>query len=266
MSNSYHTNFLHLDSSNSTYITDINNTTGVFTNPYKTQFKMPQTFRSIKRVYLKSLELPVGFSNIRKGSTDTLKFFINGAPYTVVLPEKNYTQIAQLLIDINTAIIAVIPPTIVMAIGLTGSLTNPNRCIINFTGSVSNFSILDTNLSKFILGFRGLTDTLVASVYSASSSNYDLSPDNYILMHIPTLNAFNASMCGQQSTFKIPLNSINSQVYYYMESQSFTQWVDITDKNLTISSLNVVLYDKFGCNLHPNGIDWSFTLAMEIFN
>ena len=85
-------------------------------------------------------------------------------------------------------------------------------------------------------------------------------------MYIPSLNGMNASMSGQQSTFKIPLNTVSNQVYFYQEESSFAQWVDITDKALTLSSIIVILTDKFGKDLQPNGLDFSFTLALELFN
>ena len=258
---SYKTVFLHFDSANSKYISDMTNTTTVISNPYKASFPMNQTFRRIKRVYLSSVEFPVGFTNIRTGSTDTFTFILNGIPYLITLPEKNYLSISVLLSDINT-IIATKVSGITMTLGQTASTTNPSRLSISFS-SVTSFSIIDTNLSKYIFGFRGLSDTLIGTTYSALSANWNLNPDNYINMHIPTLNGMNACMGNQISTFKIPLNSFCNQVYFYQEGNAFRQWVDITDMNLAISSLNVVIYDKFGKNINPNGLDYSFTLSIE---
>ena len=261
---SFRTQFLHFDSANANYLTDLNNTTTITSNPYKAQYFMNQTFRNIKRVYLTSLELPVGFTNVRTGSTSTLKFTLNDSAYTVVLPEKNYTTIASLLTDLNTACVGIVS-NVVITFSLTTSLTTPLRLLITFTGSTttSSFSITDTNLSKYILGFRNGKDTLVSSVYTASNANYNLNCDNYILMYIPTLNGLNSSMSNQISTFKIPLNVITNQVYFYQESSSFKQWVDIHDKNLLLNNLTVVLYDKFGNNLNPNGMDYSFSITVE---
>ena len=58
--------------------------------------------------------------------------------------------------------------------------TNSNRLQINFTGTTTSFSIIDTNLSKYILGFRSSSDTLATNIFTASSSNYNLNVDNYI--------------------------------------------------------------------------------------
>jgi hypothetical protein len=249
--------FLHYDSVNANYIIDINNTSSSNSNPYKASFPMNQTFRNIKRVYLTSVELPIAFFNIRTNSTDTLKFIYNGTSYTLILAEKNYSNIATLINDLNVKL-AIINSNISLV------LSSSNRMTFSFT-AVTSFSLIDTNLSKFVLGFRGLKDTLIGTTYNASYSNYNLNPDNYINMYIPTLNGFNASTTNQLSTFKIPLNSSNNQVYFYQEGQSFKQWVDITDKSLTLNYLNVIITDKYGNNINPNGLDYSFTLCLELY-
>ena len=82
-------------------------------------------------------------------------------------------------------------------------------------------------------------------------------------MSIPTLNSTNAYMSGTISTFKIPLNSQTNQIYYYFDNLSFNQYVDIADVNFVLSSLTVVITDRFGKNLNPNGLDYSFTLQIE---
>ena len=121
---SFRTQFLHFDSSTSQNITDVNNTTTITTNPYKTQYLMNQAFTKIKRVYLKSLECPVGFSNIRTGSTNVFSFILNGTTYNVTLPEKNYTAISTLLTDLNTACVGVVSG-VILTFSLTSSLTTP---------------------------------------------------------------------------------------------------------------------------------------------
>lgn len=265
---SFTTKFLHFDSANSTYIVDPNNTTTVARNPYKAQYNMNQTFRNVKRVYLSAMEFPVGFSNIRTGCTDTLKYILNGVTYTVVLPEKNYTTIGALLLDLNNQMIMLNPngPPILNVNYLT-----PSRLMFNFIGTVpTSFSVVDTNLSKYVLGFRGLYDgftnvTGFAQTYMATNSNWNLNFDNYISLYIPLFGSC-SSMSNQLQTFKIPLNTITNQVYFYQEGSSFRQWVDISDKNFTMNSFTLIVLDKFGNNLNPNGLDFSFTLSLEIWD
>lgn len=257
------TQLLHFDSIYATYLTDSNSATGNVSTPYRAQFFLNQTFRRIKRASLKSVEIPVGFSNVRNGSTATLSMRVNGTAYSVQLAEKNYTLIGTLITDLNTACTGLVSG-VTLVFGLTGSLSTPLRMQITTTG-VSSFSIIDTNLSKYILGFRGDRDSFSSSQYKASVSNYNLFADNYILLYIPTLNGMNASMMGGlQSTFKIPLNSITNQVYYYFEGSSFPQGVDVQDPNMVLTNLVVYVLDRFGNSLSPNGLDYSFTLELEL--
>ena len=257
--------FLHFDSASATYITDLSNTTGNTSNPYKALFPMNQSFRRIKRVYLKSCELPIGFSNIRTGSTNTLTFKLNGTIYTVTLPERNHTSITTLLFDLN----GVCGGTPFGGSGITFintvSVLTPYRLAANFTGTtVSTFNFIDTTLSKYILGFRS-TDALIGGTVVNGTANYNLSADNYILMYVPSLNSMNANMGGQISTFKIPLLGFTNSVFYYFDGNSYQQWVDISDDNLVLSGLQVIIYDKWGQNLSPNGLDYSFTLQVEYY-
>ena len=255
-----HTNlisqYLHFDSINSSYIYDSKNTSGNTSNCFKATFPMTQAFRKIKRVWLKSLEMPINFPNIRTGSTNTLIFTMNGTKYTTSLSETNYTSISTLCTAITTAV-----ATTISGSGATMTFAvNSSKITITTTG-VSSFSWTDTNLSKYILGFR-TTDTF-ASNSITGSCNYNLSPDNYINIYMPTFNAYNANQTGSWSSFKLPLNSVIGNVYYYQDENSFTQSIDIRDDNLVMSQLQVIIYDRFGNNINPNGADWSFTLKID---
>ena len=59
---------------------------------------------------------------------------------------------------------------------------------------------------------------------------------------------------------------MSNQAYFYQEGNSFKQWVDITDSNIILNSLTVYIYDKFGKNISPNGVDFSFTISLEIWD
>jgi hypothetical protein len=226
---------------------------------------MNQSFRNVQRVFLTAIELPIGFVNIRTGSTDTLQFTLNNVKYTTILPEKQYNVISALVADLNLVCIGVVP-NVVITFSISNSLTLPLRLIITFSGSTvtTSFNIIDTNLSKFILGFRSGIDSLANMVYAASYSNYNLNPDSYVLMYIPTLNGLNSTMGGGAiSTFKIPLNTVANQIYFYQEGISFKQSIETNSSNLTLSDLTVIIYDKYGKNLNPKGYDYSFSLTVE---
>ncbi len=245
MNNKLINQFLHFDSISSQYIYDLNNTSGNCSNAFKTNFSMTTSFRKIKKVSLKSVEMVISFSNIRIGSTNTFMFMLNGTQYLVTLAEQNYTTINSFLAVMTSSCNSILS-------GYT----------ITFTGSISSFSVIDTNLSKYILGFR-TTDTFISNVYLATTANYNLNPDHYLNIYMPSLNSFNANQNGSWSTFKLPLDTINNQIYYYQDESSFEQFVQINDDNLVLSSLQVHILDRFGKNINSYGADYSFTLLIS---
>jgi hypothetical protein len=94
-------------------------------------------------------------------------------------------------------------------------------------------------------------------------ANFNLNVDNYISMYIPNINALNANCSGMYSTFRVPLNTVANLVYYYAPGFSYEQWVEIRDSGFKLSQLQVILYDRFGKNLQPYGLDYSYTLKIE---
>jgi hypothetical protein len=255
------TQFLHYDSINAEYITDFSNLSGV-PNSYNCQFKNHSTFKNVERIYLTSLELPVGFVNVRKGSTDTLAFNVNGSNYSVVLAEKNYSTMSVLIQDLNLACVGIVPNVVIT---FSQSLTVPRLLItLSGTGTISSFNIIDTNLSMYILGFRKKFDSLISSIYIASYSNYNLNADNYIHLYLPNIPGINASMGGgAKSTFKIPFNTVSNNVYFYQEQSSSIQYVDTRNSNFNLSTLTAIIYDRYGVPINPRGFDWSMTLKLE---
>jgi len=215
---------LFFDSKNSTYLDNPNNTCGVSKTPLYSIFGMNQQFRKIHKVHLKSLEMPCYFSNIRKGATDTFKFIINGVTTTIVLSEKNYSDIQVLLVDLNVAIKSAIGDEFGMTINTVPlNYAAPYRLYINFgNSSPTTFSVIDTRFSLYILGFRGEKDVFVnndgysSSFFTANNAYYNLNPDSYLLMNIPQLNNVSASMNGIAATFKIPMqNTITNSFLSY---------------------------------------------------
>ena len=270
----FRTQFLHFDSVFASYIIDVNNTSGSTQNSYKAVYSMNQTFKNIKRVYLTAVELPFTTNNIKTGSTDNFRFVFNGTTFSYVIPEVLYTS-ASLALAINNVLHT---PLNQFGVGnyVSFGYDGNNKAYFNFTGGFDNaavtFSLTETLLSKNILGFRS-TDTVTAPpfpVYTASMNyNLALNSDPYCLMYIPTLNGLNASQSGKQSTFKIPMNIQSTGVnpfYYHLDAKTFKQFVDITDPQLTISNLTVIMYDRYGSNLNPYGKSFSFTLALELWD
>ena len=84
--------FIHLES-NRSILND--------NNCLDSRFMLNEPMQRIKKITLKSLELPVSFPNIRENSTNIFTFIFNSISYSIVLLEKNYTSINELLDNMN---------------------------------------------------------------------------------------------------------------------------------------------------------------------
>ena len=74
-------------------------------SPFNLTFNLPSQLRNIKKIYLKSVELPVGFTNIRsENQSNTFTISVNGVVCKIVLQPQNYI-ISTLITAINKAIV-----------------------------------------------------------------------------------------------------------------------------------------------------------------
>jgi hypothetical protein len=76
-------------------------------NPYNCKYDIVPAIKKCKKIFLKSVEIPVGFCNVRKdgGSTlSTFSFAVGGTFYSFTLANNIYTSIQALITDLNTAV------------------------------------------------------------------------------------------------------------------------------------------------------------------
>jgi len=231
---------LHFDTIDSTYIK----------NCYNTSFRLFNPLRNIKNIYLKSLEMPVVFDNIRNDNTSniiTLK--VNNSVISVKLETKNYSNINTLLTDINTLLVASnITFTIV------NSIVSINIPII--ADVVIDNSVLINN----VLGFP--KDTRYTSTKKITAvSKYTLNYDNYLSLYLDIPSSNNSSS-NKLITFKIPLNALENMVFYLGDNSTFTQSIRISDANYILSQFRITVYDRFGYTI-SQCIDYTFTLGID---
>jgi hypothetical protein len=243
--------YLNFDTINSSYTTS--------GNVYNTQFTILPALRNVSKIFLKSIEIPVGFHNVRSGSDlNQFNFTLNGTTYNITLTAKVYTSMSALLVDLYNAIIGLsLSTTMVIAIS-----TRDTAKLMVTLGSAQPLTINFTNFSKYILGLANLSSI---SAISYSVQNYLLNCDNYIsfsLANIPTIS--NNNFNGVISSFKIPLNCTSNVVFYEQDNSSFTQYLEITDPNYVVNNLNVQIMDRWGNIILSQGLDFSFTLAFII--
>ena len=209
---------------------------------YDCTFILSNPIRNVQKIYLKSIEIPISFNNIRV-SNGTNTFKING--FIITINENSYTSITTLLNDINIKVHLVLPN---VTFGVE------NQKVVMTTNTTITFN--NSRLLSVILGFT----KLYYPNTSFSENNYLLGYDNYISIYFQDLPV--KSTNNQLISYKIPLNAVNGMVYYMQELNSFSQFIEITDSNYILNRIRVIIYDRFGCIL-TNGLDYSFSLAIN---
>ena len=226
---------------------------------YDCTFTLSNPLRNVKNIYLKSIEMPISFNNIRaSNSTNVFVITIHGNGFTtrrpVLINEFNCTTITSLLTAINEQLSIVLPSVSFHSVDkyVYLKLTDlPNNTVVNF---------LPSKLLSVILGFTQLSYTVTNEIKADNS--YLLAYDNYISLYLQDIPVKSTGYSNQLISYKIPLNAVNGIVYYLQELNSFSQCVEITDKNYILNRLRVVVYDRFGLPI-TNGLDYSFSLAVN---
>lgn len=261
--------FIHIDSNGQPYNSDPTfntfnfiNTSQIYSpNAYNINVKLPQALNQIQKVYLKAFETPLLFPNIRENSR--LNFFTiscNGTIKTIKLVDKNYTDYATLISDLNIASSATYP-----ADGIIFSLASDTGYSGNFKITSANFAtifVVQSNLS-YILGFRpAINLTYNNNVVAPYKAN--LAFDTYINLFISNLASGNSPNINNiLCSFKIPIATASQTVSFSSENINFSQFVNITNKYAPITELKISFFDRLGYSLHSMGSDWTGTLAFE---
>jgi hypothetical protein len=225
---------------------------------YDCTFTLSNPLKHVQRLFLKSIEIPISFNNIRSANgTNTFQITIQSNTYTITIIEGNYTSITTLLTVLNAQLNIVLP-----YISFSYSSSN---VILNFTGYAPNtiVSFNSSRLLSVVLGFTKLSYTVTNAFHA--DNNYLLAYDNYISLYLQDIPVKSTGYSNQLISYKIPLNAVNGMVYYLQELNSFSQCVEITDQNYILSRLRVVVFDRFGANI-SNGLDYSFSLAVNYHN
>ena len=224
---------------------------------YDCTFTLSNPLKHVQRLYLKSIEIPISFNNIRTANgTNTFQITIQSNTYTITIDEANYTSIASLLTAINAKLITVLPNV---------SFNNSNKYVILTLVGYPNNTVVSFNSSRLlsiILGFTKLSYVVTNDLHA--DNNYLIAYDNYISLYLQDIPVKSSGYSNQLISYKIPLNAVNGMVYYLQELNSFSQCVEITDQNYVLTRLRVVVFDRFGVTI-SNGLDYSFSLAVNYY-
>ena len=229
---------------------------------YNANIKINNPITNIKEISLKSVEFPLFFNNIRSSNSSNLFSFkfnystFNSISIAFNIPELNYITISSLLTAINSNLITAISSYSGLSIVL--SVTNTNY--ITITTNSSSLTLNKCVLINNILGFNTGTDT---GTTITTTNLYCLNIDNYINLYITNLNSgSDTNANGRLLTFKIVLPVTNGQILYLGENSNFTQTISITDPFYVLSSLNIMILDRFGFPINGGNSNYSFTLGI----
>ena len=110
------------------------------TDSFNANFILSNPLRKVEKMYLKSVELPIGFTNVRTNFNSFVISISNasGNNYTsstITLTNNNYTDISSLLTDINTLLAS-------KSINLSFELNSSNLVQIVKTGTINRYFFL----------------------------------------------------------------------------------------------------------------------------
>ena len=238
-------------------------------NCYYISYKI-DPLKSIKKIHLKSIEIPICICNVRSPYS-IFYYTINNISYNFTLPDKTYISIYSLLIDLNASIVLNIQPKLQLneiAPIFTLSTTELNKIIMTIVTNTSTMTFNYDGILSFYLGYNSnvkivLTTLLLqkTNIYNFAVP-YNLSFDTYYNLIFNNIQSETKNNNNSQSDFKLCINSLTNAVYFSNELTSFEQSVTIIDKNLTLSKLDVILTDRFN-NMLISYQDWSMSLLFE---
>ena len=199
--------FIHFDTINSTYKTD----------SYNTTFNLFMPLHRVSRIYLKSIEMPIGFSNIRSAYCNVSYILTKSnitTSYSFAMIEKIYTSIATFLTDLNLAFSNSI--TQYLSTGESApvfsiSTIYTNKIIMTQTLITTLMTLQPKTLLSYYLGYNYSLDKVVKTnniAVTSFSNVYSLNFDNYLNMTIANLPLKTTNNNMQNCTYKIPLNSL----------------------------------------------------------
>ena len=255
-----HNMFLQLDSVHATK------------NQNTVSWALSQPITNKTQIHFRSFEYAVGINNVRQISgMNHLQLCLDSTLLVnLYIPEKNYTTITQLLTALNAQL---------AASSIVATVNADNKIVLTQTQTGIGFSVVPTNFAYHVLGFRGVAQvgpSAYTSPYTVALPNlvctgtspFNLSVDTYVNLYMPNLQSTSdtvvSSLAVNRTHFKIPLSSVNGQVYFFT-SQQFKQTVHI-DPTLVLTEMRIQMTDRFGSlfsNAGCGDFDWSLLLEVN---
>jgi len=237
---------------------------------------LPERITDVSTMTLTAIEIPMSFYNISANlGNNFLNLTRNGTTTTITIADGNYS-VSTLRTTLNAAL---------WGYDLSYNYSGSNSTLNTGTGSVTvNFAVDSVggndkyNIKSklgWILGFRNSTYTIGTTI-TKSEAFYDFNGPRYLYLAIDEYNK------GNQHSFVSPLynslinKNIIARITMNTATHGFGTILPANLKNgLLVSDLrnytgkidllkmNVQLLDENGHNVALNGLDFSFSLAVE---
>ena len=240
------------------HIDTINKTGG---DPFQCSVHLSNTHRNVRSIKLKSVQLPIGFYNVRS-PYNTIT--INNTGYT--LTPGYYANVTTFVSSLNSVTSGV---GVFSYSAVTGKVTyahDSGSATITTsspylwsgpTGGVQN--VTSINLTPPSLGSLMGFSNAQSGTSIVATNGIVLNNDLYVKLYIPNLGT--SSLEANMMTFKIPLASQAVGTTLTWEPLE-SPMVIVTDKSARIDKIQIQVIDRWGNPILNNGIDWSFTLEM----
>ncbi len=240
------------------HIDTINKTGG---DPFQCSVQLSNTHRNVRSIKLKSVQLPIGFYNVRAPSNTIT---IDDVSYGLV--PGYYANVTSLVTSLNTVTSGVGTFSYSATSGKityahdSGSATITTSSPYLWSGptggvqNVTSINLVPPSLGS-LLGFSNAQSGTSIIATNGAIVNSDI----YIKLYIPNLGT--SSLEANMMTFKIPVSSQavgTTLIWEPLEPPVVT----VTDKSAKIDKIQIQVLDRWGNALTNNGLDWAFTLEI----
>jgi hypothetical protein len=285
--------FYYFDTINATknYDSVLGGSNGIYNHPYNIYFPLKAPIRNLKRITLKSVEMPLNLYTTRiENNTNTIGLTfsytslsgitLSNKYINFLVPPAIYTQTSLLstmnltlssyinTYNINdlkvvsyvtsSGVINYAPGSLSMSFGTFQTTYNTTICQI--THNCSSLAIDNTPLTNYILGYTNRFTTS-SSIALTSNSPINVSGfDTCIYLTFP--NIPNTNNNNNVTGFKLPTNNTaNNSTLFYNDSFEH-QSIEFNKTNYVLDKINVVICDRLG-NPLMGYFNWTFSLIIE---
>ena len=246
------TKIIHFDSVNSvnnpsTILDPVTTTIKTVYHSFNTTYNLPRQIQGVSKMYLKSLELPITFCNIRPtmsplGYTYTNELNANiNVSFTQALPEATYTDIYAVVTALNTYMTISSNLSASLMTGETVpvfSVVTINRDLkVSYSMRIypsSTFTLKEGFLTKTLLGYVASTDNKIVTLANRYSQGGTYKTDAQTAVYQSTNNSLTVVNDITTAT-----NTTVCNTYYPSPSSAtITQYGGHTDLQLSTTTFS----------------------------